>query len=66
MKHPRYEYYQDEAGRWRFRVKAANCRILADSGQSYRSEGHVLRAMDNFRDTVIYAARECVRVTGKR
>ncbi|WP_082134268.1 DUF1508 domain-containing protein [Mycolicibacter heraklionensis] len=36
--------YQDKAGFWRWRMKSRNGLIVADSGQSYRSERHARRA----------------------
>lgn len=33
---PKIEVYADEAGEWRWRVRAGNGRILADSGEGYR------------------------------
>jgi uncharacterized protein YegP (UPF0339 family) len=33
-----YEYYKDKKGEWRWRLVAANGRILADSGEGYKSE----------------------------
>lgn len=30
------EFYRDVAGDWRWRIKAANGRILADSGEGYK------------------------------
>jgi uncharacterized protein YegP (UPF0339 family) len=32
------EVYRDKAGRWRWRLKAANGEVIADSGQSYGRE----------------------------
>jgi uncharacterized protein YegP (UPF0339 family) len=31
----RAEVYRDASGEWRWRVKAANGRVIADSGESY-------------------------------
>ena len=31
----KFELYTDNAGKYRFRLKASNGRILADSGESY-------------------------------
>ena len=36
----RIQKYTDIAGEWRWRIRAANGRILADSGEGYRSETH--------------------------
>jgi uncharacterized protein YegP (UPF0339 family) len=33
-----YVYYKDAKGEWRWRLVAANGRILADSGEGYKSE----------------------------
>ena len=33
-----YVYYKDQKGEWRWRLKAANGRIIADSGEGYKSE----------------------------
>ncbi|HMG72260.1 MAG TPA: DUF1508 domain-containing protein [Pyrinomonadaceae bacterium] len=33
-----YHYYKDNKGEWHWRLKAANGRILADSGEGYSSE----------------------------
>jgi uncharacterized protein YegP (UPF0339 family) len=33
-----YYYYKDSKGLWRWRLKAANGRIIADSAESYLSE----------------------------
>ena len=34
----RAEVYRDQVGRWRWRLKATNGEIIADSGQSYGRE----------------------------
>lgn len=33
-----YYYYKDTKGEWRWRLKASNGRILADSGEGYTTE----------------------------
>lgn len=33
-----YYYYKDAQGEWRWRLKASKGRILADSGEGYKSE----------------------------
>lgn len=35
MKRARFDVYQDTAGQWRWRLLAANGRVVADSGESY-------------------------------
>lgn len=41
---PIFQIYQDRGGEWRWRLKAANRRIVADSGEGYRTRAGVLRA----------------------
>jgi len=40
------EFYEDVAGEWRFRVRAANGQIVADS-ESYRDEHDARRGFDD-------------------
>lgn len=35
--------YCDKAGEWRWRIVAANGRVVADSGEGYRRRGACLR-----------------------
>ena len=37
MKQPEIEYYQDERREWRWRVRAVNGRIVADSSEGYKT-----------------------------
>ena len=37
-----YNYYKDHKGEWRWRLKASNGRIIADSGEGYNSEQECL------------------------
>lgn len=41
-----FEKYQDKHGEWRWRIVAANNRIVADSGEGYANEANVDRALD--------------------
>jgi uncharacterized protein YegP (UPF0339 family) len=41
----RIEYFLDRSGLWRWRLRAANGRIVADCAESYASERNVLRAI---------------------
>jgi uncharacterized protein YegP (UPF0339 family) len=52
---PVIEKYEDAAGEWRWRLKAANGQIIATSGEGYDSKSNADRAID----TVIYAFAEC-------
>jgi uncharacterized protein len=38
------ELYQDAVGQWRWRMQAANGRIVADSGEGYRRRDAALKA----------------------
>ena len=41
-----YHYYKDSKGEWRWRLKAGNGRIIADSGEGYASEQECLADID--------------------
>lgn len=41
-----YVYYKDAKGEWRWRLKASNGRIIADSGEGYTTERECLAAID--------------------
>jgi uncharacterized protein YegP (UPF0339 family) len=41
-----YIYYLDEKGEWRWRLKASNGRILADSGEGYKNLTDCLEDID--------------------
>ena len=41
-----YEYYKDHKGEWRWRLKAANGRIIADSAESYKEKEDCLHDID--------------------
>lgn len=38
MGHHKFEIYRDDAGEFRWRLKAANGRIVADSSEGYRNK----------------------------
>ena len=44
-----YYYYKDNKGEWRWRLKASNGRIIADSGEGYTSEQECLADIDRVR-----------------
>lgn len=52
--------YKDTAGYWRWYLKAANNRKIADSGEGYNNEQDCLSAiglvMDTTRQTPVYRA----------
>jgi uncharacterized protein YegP (UPF0339 family) len=41
-----YYYYKDDKGEWRWRLNAADGRIIADSGQGYK---HLSDCLDDIR-----------------
>ncbi len=41
-----YYYYKDDKGEWRWRLNAADGRIIADSGQGYE---HLSDCLDDIR-----------------
>ena len=45
----RFEIYQDAALQYRWRLKAPNGRIVADSGEGYVSRSNARRAAENAR-----------------
>ena len=42
----RIEVYEDEGGKWRWRLRAANARVQAVSGESFASRSNAKRAAD--------------------
>ena len=49
LKRPVIETVQDVAGEWRWRLRASNGRIMADSGEGYRRRTSVRKAVDRVR-----------------
>ena len=41
-----YYYYKDHKGEWRWRLKASNGRIIADSAEGYSSEEECKKDID--------------------
>jgi len=50
-----FDVFQDRAGEWRWHLKAANGRIMADSGEGYASQTNAERALRAFRARVATA-----------
>jgi uncharacterized protein YegP (UPF0339 family) len=46
MRRPKLEIYRDGRREWRWRLRAANGRIVADSGEGYRRRASVYRAIE--------------------
>lgn len=40
-----FQIYRDSAGEWRWRLRAANNEIIADSAEGYITKRNVLRAV---------------------
>lgn len=55
---PAFEVFIDEAGEWRWRLVAANGRIIADSGEGYQSKQGVERGIQSVKTTAPDAAIE--------
>jgi len=49
MRRPKLEIYRDGRGEWRWRLRAANGRILADSGEGYRRRASARHAAGRVR-----------------
>ncbi len=45
MKQAKLEIYRDARREWRWRLKASNGRIMADSGEGYRRRASVYEAI---------------------
>ena len=42
----KFEIYKDRAGEWRWRLKSANGRNIADSGEGYSTKSNCRRAVN--------------------
>jgi len=49
MRQAKLEIYRDGRREWRWRLRASNGRILADSGEGYRRHASVRKAVDRVR-----------------
>ena len=47
--HPKFEMYQDKAGEFRFRLKAANGEIIL-TGESYKAKAGCLKGIESIRN----------------
>jgi len=55
LKHPKFEVYQDKAGEFRFRLKAANGEIIA-TGEGYVKKTSCLNGIESIRKNAPEAA----------
>ena len=46
---PTIETYRDTRGEWRWRLRASNGRLIADSGEGYSDRRGVMRAIEALR-----------------
>jgi hypothetical protein len=46
MRRAKLEIYRDTKREWRWRLRAANGRIVADSGEGYRRKASMLRGIE--------------------
>lgn len=54
------DVYQDDSGKWRWRSKSPNGRIVSISGESFASKGNAMKAAE--RERVAVARARWVRV----
>lgn len=57
MTRPQAEVYADEAGEWRWRLRAGNGEIVA-SGEGYTTKGDAVRGWMDMRDATVRAVLE--------
>ena len=38
MAEPQFEVYKDQAGEWRWKLRASNARVIADSSEGYKNK----------------------------
>lgn len=50
-----FEIYPDKSGDWRWRLRAANGRVVADGAEGYASKRNVNRAIGSLFDAVDHA-----------
>ena len=50
---PKFHIYEDDGGEWRWRLKSANGRKIADSAEGYSSKAGARRAVDMVINTVL-------------
>ncbi|PSQ16182.1 DUF1508 domain-containing protein [Halobacteriales archaeon QS_8_69_26] len=55
-----FELYEDNAGKWRWRLVAANGNIIADSGEGYSTKQGAQRGIESVKESAPDAE---VRVT---
>ena len=56
----KFEIYQDRQGQFRWRLRAPNGQIIADSGEGYATRSNAKRAAENVRSRIAAAVIEDV------
>lgn len=52
----KFVIYEDKAGEWRWRLRAGNNRLVADSGEGYKTQAGCRRAVERLRqEPLIYS-----------
>jgi len=46
MAQPKFEVYKDKKGEWRWRLRASNSKIIADSSEGYKDKKDCLHGID--------------------
>ena len=57
-RNPRVQFYKDAKGEYRWRLRAANNKIIAESGEGYKTLAGVKRALDTVVDAFDYFVME--------
>lgn len=52
---PTFSFYKDKAGEWRWRAKAANGKVIADSGEGYKNFADCASALGLVRGSALIA-----------
>lgn len=52
----KFEIYRDNNDEWRWRLISSNGRIMADSGESYKSKQGVMKAINTIQRLARWAA----------
>lgn len=55
MKRNAYEYWQNESGKWNFRLRAKNGQVQYSSNQGYNTETDCLRGIRDARRNSLFA-----------
>lgn len=51
----RIQVYKDKKGEWRWRFRARNNRVIADSGEGYKRKAGAVRAAWHMLDLIVMA-----------